>query len=76
MSEDIPPYGDRSDEGVFQDAKNTRFQFIDEYNTNLPRCVLTFLPDTLGDLDPPALHLDARTVQQVIGRLQQFLDHR
>ncbi len=76
MSEDIPPYGDRSDGDVFQDAKHTRFQFIDEHNTNQPRCVLTLLPDTPGDLDPPALHLESRTVQQVIERLQQFLDYR
>ena len=76
MSEDIPPYIDRSGQNVFLDAKHTRFQFIDEYNTNQPRCVLTILPDTPGDLDPPTLHLDTRTVQQVIQRLQHFLDHR
>ena len=76
MSEDTTPYIDSLDGNMFWDAKNTRFQFVDGCDTNQPRCVLTILPDTPGVLDPPTLHLESRTVQQVIERLQHFLDHR
>ena len=72
----MTPYIDSLDGNVFRDAKNTRFQFFDDRDTNQPRCVLKFLQDTPGVLDPPTLHLDTRNVQLVIERLQQFLDHR